>query len=414
MLDRTTLEREGAHAAPQPAETLASPVAARRPMLLTLIVASALSPLAINIFLPSMTSIAGDLDAGTAAVGLGLSLYLGAMAILQLVAGPLSDRYGRRPVMLWGIALFLVGTLICLLARSVELFLVGRVVQSASAAGIVLSRAIVRDLYDRDRSAAMLGYVTMGLAVAPMIGPAIGGVIDTAFGWRWVFILLGGVGVVTFLLLLFDLSETNRTRGGSMAAQFAAYRALLARGPFWGYAGASAFTSAVFFAFLGSAPFIAVQVLDMTPAAYGLWFMLCSVGYITGNFSTARLSERLGLRRLILAGTLVSLGASLATLAFFALGQVNALTLFAPMMMVGFGNGLTIPSATAGAVSVRPDAAGAAAGLSGALQIGTGALVSVIAATVAGHPVLVGFVMSAVALIGVLFAASLGRPRAVA
>lgn len=406
MLDRERRSEglgEVPHAAPAPQR----PYASRRPMLLTLIVASALSPLAINVFLPSMTSISRDLDAGTAAVGLGLSLYLGAMAAVQLIAGPLSDRYGRRPIILAGMVLFLLGTLMCLFATRIEIFLAGRVIQAASATGIVLSRAVLRDLYSRDQSASMLGYVTMGLAVAPMIGPAIGGLIDTAFGWRWVFWMLGGVGAVTLALLFFDLSETNRSRGAPMAAQFGHYRALLTPGPFWSYTGIAAFTSAVFFAFLGSAPFIAVQRLDMTPAGYGLWFMLCSVGYISGNFLTARLSQRLGLRVLMLWGAAVSLLAAVLTLAFFSLGMVTAFTLFAPMMLVGFGNGLAIPTSTAGGVSVRPEAAGAASGLLGALQIGMGAIVSVATAALSGSPVLVAGVMTAVGLCGLACALSL-------
>ena len=394
----------------EPTPALA-PRPSRRPMLFTLIVASSLSPLAINVFIPSMTSIARDLQSGTAAVGLGLSLYLAAMAVIQLVAGPLSDRYGRRPIMLGGIALFLVGTLLCLFATRIEFFLAGRIIQAASATGIVLSRAIVRDLYSREQSASMLGYVTMGLAVAPMIGPAIGGFVDTAFGWRAVFWMLGGIGVLTLALLVFDLSETNRTRGAPMATQFRNYGALLKPGPFWNYAGVAAFTSGVFFAFLGSAPFISVERLGMTPAGYGLWFMLCSVGYISGNFLTARFSQRLGLRVLMIGGASASLSAGLLTLAFFSLDMVTPLTLFGPMMLVGFGNGLSVPTATAGGVSVKPDAAGAAAGLLGAFQIGIGAIFSVVAASASGVPILVALIMSGLGAVGLAFAMSIPRDR---
>ncbi|MBB4001953.1 multidrug effflux MFS transporter [Aurantimonas endophytica] len=356
---------------------------ARRPMLVTLMIASALSPLAINIFIPSMTSIARDLQADGATIGLGLSLYLIATALIQLIAGPLSDRYGRRPVILGGMMLFLVGTAMCLAAEGPGLFLAGRIVQSASATGIALSRAIVRDVYSRERAAAMIGYVTMGLAVAPMIGPALGGLMDTAFGWRSVFWLLGGVGVLTVGLLAFDLSETNAERGKPFFSQFGSYSLLLGSSAFWIYVGASALTSAVFFAFLGGAPFIAVEVLHMTPAGYGFWFILCSIGYVIGNYGTARYSERLSIKTMMVAGTTLTVFAAVVGAVAIGAGMQSPMTLFAPMMLVGLGNGLVLPTATAGGVSVRPEAAGAAAGLLGACQIGLGAVASILAAILA-------------------------------
>ncbi|WP_246333377.1 multidrug effflux MFS transporter [Aureimonas mangrovi] len=382
---------------------------ARRPMLLTLIVASALSPLAINIFLPSMASIAQDLQASSGQIGLGLSLFLAATAIIQLVAGPLSDRYGRRPIILAGMALFLVGTLMCIFAGDAAMFLAGRVVQAASATGIVLSRAIVRDLYARDQAASMLGYVTMGFAVAPMFGPAIGGLLDDAFGWRAVFWMLGGIGVLTLGLLAFDLSETNKARGAPMGAQFRSYGLLLRTPAFWKFTGVAAFVSAAFFAFLGGAPFIAAQALGMTPAEYGLWFMLCALGYIAGNFITGRFSQRLGLKRMMIVGSAITGSASALMLILFLGGWISPLTLFGPMMLVGFGNGLSVPTATASSVSVRPEAAGAAAGLLGAFQIGTGAVFSVTAAAFAYTPAITALLMVVGGAIAVACALRAGR-----
>jgi len=263
------------------------------------------------------------------------------------------------------------------------LFLAGRVIQAASATGIVLSRAIVRDVYDRERAAAMIGYVTMGLAVAPMIGPMIGGFVDTAFGWRAVFWLLAGAGVLTIGFILADLSETNTAIGTPMRTQFKSYGALFGAGAFWTYALVSALTSAVFFSFLGGAPFVAVNVLHMTPADYGLWFALCAVGYMGGNFASAQLSTRLDIKTLMVSGTGLALFAPVLALIFLLAGLFSPATLFAPMLIVGFGNGLALPPATAGGVSVVPHAAGAAAGVLGALQIGLGALASFVAAVLA-------------------------------
>ncbi len=351
----------------------------RRPRLVTLVLASTLSPLAINIIVPSMPSLAEHFGTSYATVQLGLSLYLASMAGLQLLIGPLSDFFGRRPVMLGGILLFIVGTLLTLVAPDVYTFLAGRLVQTASAAGLVLSRAVVRDLFAQERAASMIGYVTMGMAVAPMVGPAIGGVLDTAFGWRSSFWLLLALGVVTFGALYVNLPETNARRGTPIRAQLRIYGELLQSFGFWLFALAGTLASAVFFGFLGAGPAIASGPLAMSPAAYGLWFALCALGYMIGNFISGRYSERVGVARMILTGALISLAGPLATLALYALDLFGVIALFVPMLLVGVGNGMTLPNATAGAISVRPDAAGAASGLLGSIQIGAGAASSVIA-----------------------------------
>lgn len=402
--------RDDANRAELPAALPRAAFTGRRPMLITLIVASALSPLAINIFIPSMVSIAADLSATSTQVGLGLSLYLAATAIIQLVAGPLSDRYGRRPIILAGLFLFLVGTLLCLVAQSVEIFLLGRIVQAASATGISLSRAVVRDVYPQEQAASMLGYVTMGFAVAPMFGPAIGGTIDTIAGWRAVFWLLAFVGTVTIILVGKDLPETNVQRGRPMGTQLAAYRSLLGAPAFWRHTGVAAFVSAVFFVFLGGGPFIAADQLGMSPAQYGIWFMLCSGGYIGGNFVVGRLSERIGAERLSRIGTAVSFFGAAICLGAFLGGWVSPLTLFGPLMIVGFGNGLSVPTATAAGLSVRPEAAGAAAGLLGAIQIGGGAVATALAASLSSSPIAVAALMSAFAAASMACAMS-GRIR---
>ncbi|MEE2951602.1 multidrug effflux MFS transporter [Fulvimarina manganoxydans] len=366
--------------------TASPPSGARKPMLVTLMVASALSPLAINIFIPSMASIAGDLGTDGATAGLGLSLYLVAVTLVQLIAGPLSDRYGRRPIILGGLALFILGTVFCLFAETIGLFLVGRVIQAASATGIALSRAVVRDVYSRERSAAMIGYVTMGLAVAPMIGPAIGGIMDSAFGWESVFWLLLMLGLVTIGLVAIDLKETHPALGSPMSQQIGNYGKLLRERVFWIYLGIGSFVTAAFFGFLGGATFVSVELLHLTPAQYGLWFILCPLGYAIGNFITGQVSERAGIKRMMV------IGAAVSTLSTALLGLVVLLdwlapiTLFGPMILLGLGNGLALPSATAGGVSVRLDAAGAAAGLLGAGQIGLGAVASSLAAHIATGP----------------------------
>jgi DHA1 family bicyclomycin/chloramphenicol resistance-like MFS transporter len=389
-------------------ETAAGLAVRRTPSIVTLVVLSAVSPLAINIFLPSMPAMARDFGTSYATIQLGLSLYLAMTAILQIIAGPLSDFYGRRPVILVCLAIFLAGVALSLTATSPAVFIAGRVLQAASAAGIVLSRAIVRDLYEQERAASMIGYVTMGMAVAPMIGPAIGGLLDARFGWQASFWILFALGAIAFALASFDLPETNRGAGAPVSAQFGAYGDLFDSASYWMFALAATLASAVFFAFIGGAPAIASGPLAMAPWEYGLWFSLCALGYMTGNFISGLFSQRAGVMPMVLAGALMTLAGASATGIAYLSGFLTPFTLFAPMLLVGIGNGMTLPNATAAAVSIRPDAAGAAAGLLGALQIGLGAAASVAAGIFVSGDGGVGIYMAlliACGLGGLVFAA---------
>ena len=301
--------------------THASPAAtSTRPHLLTLVIAAAVSALAMTMFVPAVPSIARDFATDPALVQLGLSIYLVTTAIVQLAVGPMADLKGRRPVLLYAMMLFVLGTAICVFAPNVTWFLIGRVLQGASSAGLVLSRTIIRDLYGRERAASMIGYVVMAMAVAPMIGPWIGGVIDETFGWRGIFILLGAVGILSTLAIWFDLAETNATLGRPIREQIEAYRSLGGNRAYWIFAATGAFASGVFFAFLGAAPQVADTVLGMTPSRYGAWFAFCAGGYALGNFLSGRFAERMGLERMILLGACFTLAGSVSIGAAFALG----------------------------------------------------------------------------------------------
>ena len=360
----------------------AEPVLGKRPHLVTLMMAASISALAINMFVPSMPGLVGAFDSNYATVQLGLSLYLGMTAILQLLIGPLSDKFGRRPVLIGGFIVFLIGTLITLFASSIEVFLLGRLVQASSATGMVLSRVIVRDLVSRERAASYIGYVTMGMAVAPMLGPAIGGFLDEAFGWQASFVLLLVLGFIATIAVFINLPETNKTLGAPISKQFAAYRSMAGHSEFWLYVGTSATASAVFFGFLGGGPAIASETLKLTPSAYGIWFSACAVGYMIGNFLSGKFSEHYGIATMMKCGAVATLFGAVLPFVFFSLGHASAIGLFGPMFLVGIGNGMTLPSATAGAISIRPDAAGAASGLLGASQIGLGAILSVLCGAV--------------------------------
>lgn len=348
------------------------------PHITTLVIASALGPLTLNVFLPSLPAMARHFDTDYSVIQLTVSLYLAAMAGLQLVLGPASDRFGRRPVMLVSLAVFILATMAAVVSPNVETLLVCRVLQAFAAAGVVLSRAVVGDTVGPAGAASRIGYVTMGMTLAPMIGPAIGGVLDEVYGWQATFGLTLIFGVVAIFIVYFDLGETNRHRTEDLGAQFRAYPQLVRSRPFWGYALTSAFTSGAFFAFVGGAPYVSSEMLGMSPSQYGFYFAVLGVGYLTGNFLSGRYASRFGIRRMIVAGNAVAVCGALVSFGLFLSGIVHPLSLFGPMALMGVGNGLTLPSANAGMVSVEPGLAGSASGLGGAMQMSSGAALSVV------------------------------------
>ncbi|TMV07861.1 multidrug effflux MFS transporter [Ruegeria sediminis] len=349
------------------------------PTLATLILLSGLSALSMNIFLPSLPNMAEHFRTDYRVMQLSVALYLAMSALLQIVIGPLADKGGRRPVILWGIGLFLLVTLGCIYAPTAEIFLFFRMCQAVIAVGIVLSRAAVRDMYQQDKAASMLGYVTMGMAVVPMIGPAIGGVLDMAFGWQANFWLLFGLGAMALLLTYKDFGETAHKSGKTLTQQFREYPELLTSPRFWGYALASGLSSGAFFAYLGGAPFVGTEVFKMAPTEVGIYFGAPAVGYFFGNFISGRYSVRFGVNRMVLWGCwLNAIGVALSLIIFLA-GLGTAISFFGLMTFVGLGNGMSIPNATAGSLSVRPHLAATASGLSGAIMLGGGAGLSALA-----------------------------------
>lgn len=349
------------------------------PHIATLILLAGMAALAMNIFLPSLPGMTAYFDTEYRLMQLSVAIYLGVNACLQLVVGPMSDQMGRRPVILGGLVIFLVATLGCLFAPNVTIFLICRMAQAAIVAAMVLSRAVVRDIVPADQSASMIGYVTMGMAVVPMLGPLVGGVLDEIWGWKASFWLLFVAGAATLWLAWRDLGETKMRSGHTLLRQFQDYPELLTSPRFWGYAMASALSSGAFFAYLGGAPFVGSEVFGLDPALLGFYFGAPAVGYFVGNGLSGKFSARIGINRMIFWGCIIlTSGIALSMLVFLS-GHGSALSFFGFMTFVGLGNGMTIPNATAGTLSVRPHLAGTASGLGGAIMIGGGAGLSALA-----------------------------------
>jgi MFS transporter, DHA1 family, multidrug resistance protein len=224
--------------------------------------------------------------------------------------------------------------------------------------------------------------VTMGMALVPMLAPAVGGMLDSIFGWRGSFWLMLASGLAILALTWADLGETGSKSGNSLMQQFGEYPELLTSPRFWGYCLAAAFSSGAFCAYLGGAPFVASNVFGLSPAAFGLWTGIPGIGYFAGNFVTGLVATRIGVNRMIMCGSATVAAGMIVALALSYAGLGGPAVFFGSMFLVGVGNGMTIPSANSGMLSVRPHLAGTAAGLGGAIMIGGGAGLSVLAGLV--------------------------------
>jgi MFS transporter, DHA1 family, multidrug resistance protein len=352
------------------------------PHIMTLILIAGLAALSLNVFLPSLPSMAKHFGVEYHLMQLSVSLYLAMTAVIQVFIGPVSDRLGRRVVMLGSIAVFVAATLGAVLAPNFTVFLTCRMLQAAIATGFVLTRAVVRDMVPQDQAASMIGYVTMGMSVVPMIGPVIGGMLDQAFGWQASFIMLGVGGVALLALVWADQGETAIHRSASFREQARQYPELLKSQRFWGYCLAAAFASGAFFAYLGGAPYVGTNVFQMDAATLGFYFGAPALGYLVGNFLSGRYAMRYGINRMVMAGALVTTAGLTLLMLLTWVGLGGANVFFGLIISVGLGNGIMLPSANAGLLSVRPALAGSAAGLGGAFTIGGGAALSALAGVV--------------------------------
>ena len=346
------------------------------PRMITLVLLAALSTLSLNLFLPSLTNIALDFQADYALVSLSIAGYLAVTAVLQLVIGPMSDRFGRRPVLLCGLSCFVIGSLGCLLAKDIYYFLLFRALQAGVISGWVLAMAMIRDTREEGEAASLIGYVAMSMAIAPMLGPMIGGLLDEFFGWRASFVLYSVMGVALLLLCWLDLSETNRSPSATFAVQFQAYPELFGSRRFWGFALCAVFSTGAFYVFLAGVPLVAARQFDISPGILGFYMGTITAGFAVGSFVAGRYSQHYPRTTMMITGrSFAVVGLALGLILFLA-GYAHGLTLFLATVFVGVANGISMPSVNAGAISIRPGLAGSAAGLMGASTVGSGAVLT--------------------------------------
>ena len=377
-------------------------------------------PISIDMYLPSMPTIAREFAVSEGSVQLTLSALVFGLAAGQLVYGPLSDRFGRRAPLVFGVLLYGVASLGCAIAANVEAMVVLRLLQGiGGAAGGVLARAIVRDLYDRDQGARILSILYMVMAAAPMIAPHIGSQIMRLFEWRMIFWALAAFAVLAFALSYFGLRETHppeKRVKHSPIDILISYGGLIRDTRFLGYAIVGGFTFAGMFTFFSAGPFVFEQVYGITPQGFAGLFSINVVGVIAGSFVNSRLIQRLGVDRMLLLSTIWTtlMGAVMAAI---ALAQFESFVpIFVPLVLFTATVAMTIANTNAGAMEDYPHLAGTAAALLGTMMYAIGAGVGVIVGQLYdGTPLpMAGFVLlsGVIALLSRLFL--IGRGRAAA
>ncbi|MFJ9705688.1 multidrug effflux MFS transporter [Streptomyces sp. NPDC101234] len=380
----TAVPRRTAIPSPTPAPA-AVPSARRTGLLLVLILGglTATPPLAMDMYLPSLPEVTRSLHAPAATVQLTLTACLAGMALGQLVVGPMSDRWGRRRPLLAGLAVYIVATALCALAPDVGTLVAFRLVQGlAGAAGIVIARAVVRDLYDGDAMARFFSTLMLVSGAAPIIAPLIGGQILRVTEWRGVFVVLTVVGAVLAVLVWARLPETlppaDRHAGGAAGAVHA-MRTLLADLPFTGYMLSGGFAFAALFAYISASPYVIQLIYGASPQTFSLLFGLNSVGLvIAGQVNGKVLVGRVGLDKVLGVGLVVTVLASTALLLMTtgALGPVGLAPVAAALFVLMSAMGFTLPNAQSLALLRTRHAAGSASALLGTSSFLVGAVAS--------------------------------------
>jgi MFS transporter, DHA1 family, multidrug resistance protein len=347
--------------------------------LLTLAVG--LGPLATDLYLPSLPSIGIAFGRSVADIQLTLSVYIAGFAVSQLFSGPLSDRFGRRPVMLIGFAIFLAASVLAAFAPSLEVLLAARFLQAIGAcAGPVIGRAVVRDIYGPARAAKVFSYMATAWALAPAIGPIIGGVLETLLNWRASFWALAAVSLFLLLVMGLRQPETNHhrdptaTRPRRILGNFAT---LIGHRSYIGHALMASFAYAGIFSFISGSSFLLIDVVGLSPAAYGFAFAAVVLGYMVGTFTSGRIGHRLGSARLLGLGVLCTCLGGATGLVLALTVTPGVVSILIPMTIYLVGCGLMMPTAMAGALRYYPRMAGAASSLLGCLQMSIAALVGI-------------------------------------
>ncbi|MFK4600940.1 multidrug effflux MFS transporter [Bradyrhizobium diazoefficiens] len=370
----------------RPPEAAMKSIATSRVVLLLLVVMTGIAPISLYMLVPALPVLATNFGSDISVAQMTVSLFMVGIACSQLIMGPLSDKFGRRPVLLAGLALMVAASVACIFAQNLPQLIAARFFQAlGGATGMVVSRAIIRDIYERQRVASMISLVVAALMIGQMLSPLTGGLIETAFGWRAIFyaITVGAVAVAVGIAVALPETRRSRAAGSGFRADIGT---LIRNRAFVGYVMCQVLASQIIFTFAGGGPYIVVTQMGRSSAEYGAWFATSGFAYLVGNLLCVRFAPRHSLEKLIWFGLGLQLGGSLLNLFWSFAGWNEAPAwLFGTQMIVMAGNAFVMANSAAGAISIRPEAAGTASGAMGFLQQGIGALMSQFGAYLGGH-----------------------------
>src|SRR4249919_3067793 len=379
-----------------------------RIMLLLLVAMTGVAPISLYLLVPALPVLATTFGRDISIAQMTVSLYMVGIACSQIIMGPLSDRFGRRPVLLGGLGLMVAASAACVFAETLPQLIAARFLQAlGGASGMVVSRAIIRDLYSRDRISSMISLVIGVMMTAQMLSALAGGLLETAFGWRAIFYFITAASLSVAVLIALALPETRRDRGASSSFRGDVGKLVRDRA-FIGYVLCQVLASQIIFTFAGGGPYIVVTQMGRTAAEYGAWFATTGFAYLIGNLFCVRFAPRHSLEKLIWFGLALQLAGSLLNLVWGIAGLNQAPSwLFGTQMLVMFANAFVMSNSAAGAISVRPDAAGTASGAMGFLQMGLGSLVSQFGAYLGGHSTTTLPLTAAIFVISILCASTM-------
>ena len=376
---------------------------------------SAFAPLSIDMYLPGLPDLAADLGASTSQAQLTLTAFLFGLAVGQLVAGPLSDRLGRRPPLLAGVLLYAVASLGCAVAGDIGVFALLRVLQGlGGAAGVVISRAVIRDHFEGSVAARAFAFAMLVNGLAPILAPIVGAQLLPAVGWRGIFLVLAAIGALLLVVTLTRLEESlppERRRTGGVAVAARSYASLLRDRPFVGYMLTAALGFSAMFAYISASPFIVQDLYGQSPQAFSLLFALNALGLVAATQVSGFLVMRSGPRRILRAG-LVSAALGGVVLVVAAVSGAALWAIALGFFLVVASYGAIAPNAVALALADHPHQAGSASALMGASQFLVASLVApLVGLGDPGSAVTAALVIAGCAWAALAVSLTLGRAR---
>ncbi|HXG50225.1 MAG TPA: multidrug effflux MFS transporter [candidate division Zixibacteria bacterium] len=322
-----------------------------------------IGPLSVHLIIPAMPAVKEAFGVSTGMAQLTLSLEMLSMACFTVAYGGLSDRFGRKRVLLCGLALFTCGAASCLAAANLPMLLAGRMLQGAGAGcGVVLARAIARDVYGQERVAQVIAYLTAAYVLGPMFAPPIGGQLTTRFGWRALFVLASVFGLAVILAVAYAVPETRAHKAAAPRGVLSGYKSLLRRRRFLGFVLQPGMMSAAFYTHATAASFLAAEHLGADASDIGLWFFTFPIGFMAGSFISGRIGAGRSIESMTLLGGAIGVANGVLLAGWLYFGGVSMPALYVPGFFVSLAQGLSMPYAQAGAMAVDPDLAGSASG----------------------------------------------------